>query len=242
MSEGRPFEQLSLAGIAHRCAAETDAFFRNHDYDPRYCYELFRRAMVERADDAYTCLYLQYEALVTSWVLRHSSFRTSGEETQYFVNRAFDKLWSALTPQKFDRFPDLKSLLRYLQMCVHSAVVDHARATARVPVVDSLEDQSGTQNDADEPQHPDRAPTAEESTLSASSSEEFWRQIYQKLNNDRERLVVYASFSLGLKPRELCAQYGDQFANVRDVYRIKQNVLERLRRDPELKTILGEYA
>ena len=61
-------------------------------------------------------------------------------------------------------------------------------------------------------------------------------------DNDRERLVVYASFSLGLKPRELCAQYGDQFANVRDVYRIKQNVLERLRRDPELKTILGEYA
>ena len=62
---------------------------------------------------------------------RHAAFPASGEEAQYFVNRAFDKLWTAMTPQKFERFPDLKSLLRYLQMCVHSAIIDHVRVAER---------------------------------------------------------------------------------------------------------------
>jgi hypothetical protein len=50
---------------------------------------------------------------------------------------------------------------------------------------------------------------------------------------------VYASFALGLKPREIYARSGGLFDDVKEVYRVKENVLARLRRDPELKKILG---
>ena len=62
---------------------------------------------------------------------RHAAYAASGEEADYFINRAFEKMWLALSPERFGGFPDLKSLLRYLQMCVHSAVYDVVRKTGR---------------------------------------------------------------------------------------------------------------
>jgi DNA-directed RNA polymerase specialized sigma24 family protein len=119
---------LTLAGIAHRCARETELFFQRQGHDPRYCFELFRRAIVEHDHCAWELVYAQYRPLVTGWVTRHAAFPTSGEEAQYFVNRAFEKMWLALAPEKFGQFANLKSLLRYLQMCVHSVILDHVRA------------------------------------------------------------------------------------------------------------------
>jgi len=45
--------------------------------------------------------------------------------------------------------------------------------------------------------------------------------------------VVYGTYVLDLKPRELCRRYRSVFSSVREVYRIKQNVLARLRRDEQ---------
>ncbi len=95
---------LTLAGIAHRCAQETELFFQRQSYDPQYCFELFRRAIMDRNQRAWELVYAQYRSLVAGWVERNSAFRSSGEETQFFVNRAFEKMWVALTPAKFKQF------------------------------------------------------------------------------------------------------------------------------------------
>jgi hypothetical protein len=86
---------------------------------------------VHQNQRAWELICAQYDAQVSRWVKRHPAFPTSGEEVPYFVNRAFEKTWVALTAERFGNFPDLKSLLRYLQMCVHSAVMDHARTAER---------------------------------------------------------------------------------------------------------------
>jgi hypothetical protein len=80
---------LTLAGVAHRCAQETDRFFRDERYDPRYCFELFRRAILHHNERAWQLVYAPYQPLVAGWVARHSAFQASDEETQYFVNHAF---------------------------------------------------------------------------------------------------------------------------------------------------------
>ena len=225
---------LALASIAHRCTRETEAFFQRQAHDPAYCYELFRRAIVDRCQPAWDVIYAQYRPLVAGWVERHPAFAFSGEEVQFFVNRAFEKMWAALDSSKFARFPNLKSLLRYLQMCVHSTIVDQSRkaeqAVASVQV-ESLSDRSA----ADGPRHDDPA-------LAGVYRQEFWQQINGRLNDERERRVVYGSFVLGLKPREVHARYQDTFNGVKDVYRVKENVLARLRRDAELAEILGSGA
>ena len=220
---------LPLSSIAHRCARETDAFFARRLHDPRFCFELFRRAIVEQVERAWHLIYDQYRALVASWAQRHSSFASCGEEVQFIVNCAFDRMWSALTPTKFLKFPNLRSILRYLQMCVHSVILDLARKR-QTPVIglDQAEpDLAGVSpgNSGDRPY--DRL-----------IRNEFWQSILARLKDEQERCVVYASFVQGLKPREICACYAHLFADVRQVYRVKENVLARFRRDPELRAVL----
>jgi hypothetical protein len=68
--------------------------------------------------------------------------------------------------------------------------------------------------------------------------EDLWRQVNARLKDDRERAVVHASFVLALKPREVYDRWEDLFRDVKDVYRVKENVLARLGRDAELQRIL----
>lgn len=234
MSHRAELRLLTLAGTAHRCAQETEHFFQRRSYDPWYCFELFRRAIVDRTERAWELVYAQYRPLVAGWVDRHAAFPASGEETQYFINRAFEKMWGALTPDKFGRFPDLKSLLRYLQMCVHSVILDHVRMAERSTV--------GVETEVLTAEGRTESPVVESQALDRVHRQEFWGEINARLHNEKERRVVYGSFILALKPRELCAQFQETFRDVNEVYRVKENVLARLRRDGELQELLGEDA
>jgi DNA-directed RNA polymerase specialized sigma24 family protein len=231
MSHQSDLQGLTLSGIAHRCKAETERFFQRQAYDPRYCFELFRRAMTERNQRAWELVYAQYSPQVAGWVKRHSAFASAGEEVQYLINRAFEKMWLAMTPEKFGRFPNLKSLLRYLQMCVHSAIIDSVRASEQAV--------AGIEEERLEVEGPSNTPTVERAAMNRVQRQQLWQEIGARLHNDKERKVVYGSFVLALKPRELYAQYDKLFGDVTEIYRIKENVLSRLRRDAELKKLFG---
>ena len=227
MAENVQLTLLTLAGIAHRCAQETERFFQRLSHDPRYCFELFRRAVVGRSQRAWALVYDQYRPLVAGWVERHAAFAAGGEETQYFVNRAFEKMWRALTPEKFAGFPTLASLLRYLQVCVHSALLDRVRRAEldSISLEDKLLDKANLSEGRSEGDNP----------LARLHRQDLWAALVQRLKDDRERQVIYGSFVLGLKPRELHRHYRGAFRDVREIYRIKENVIARLRRDDELQ-------
>lgn len=217
--EPESLSSLPLGQLAQQCAAQSERYFQRQDSDPRYCYELLRRAIFERNQQAWTLFYNQYRPLVASWVLRHPAFVQSGEEVQYFVNCAYEKFWSAMSPQKFGNFVDLKSLLRYLQMCVHSVIVDQIRQAEHSALSLNLETTHGDSGGA----------------LDRAAREEFWRWLEPRLHSDKERQVIYGSFFMELKPRELYAEFRQVFRDVGEVHRVKENVLARLRRDPELR-------
>ena len=223
-------QALSISGLRYRCAQESDRFFSRQDHDPRFCYELFRRAILQRDEQAWACIYAQYERLVTHWVERHAAFPASGEEAQFFLNRAYEKMWLGLTPQKFVAFTDLAALLRYLQMCVHSVLVDFARQKEqklRLEAVDAY------------PEQQSQGTTAVENQIAANlSRQELWRWLEQQFKDDKERYVVEGMFILNLKPRDVQAQYPAIFADVGEIYRTKENLLARLRRNPELADFL----
>lgn len=224
---------LSVTGLTHRCAQETELFFQRHPHDPAPCFELFRRALLERDQRAYECLYRQYQPLVAGWVERHPSFPGAGEEAQYFVNRAFEKLWHALTPEKFRRFADLKSVLSYLKLCTHSVVIDHARARQHAMLDEESSDTALATHTA--------GGDVEADAIERAQHTEFWRQINLRLADEKEQAVVFGSFVLAMKPAELQVRYAHLFGDVREVYRVKQNVLERLRRDPELRNLQADF-
>lgn len=230
MAHQADLKLLTVTGIAHRCTQETELFFRRQRYDPRYCYELFRRAIVTRDSLAWDLVYTQYRPLVTGWVQRHSAFPASGEEVQFFVNRAFEKMWNALTPEKFGNFADLSSVLKYFQMCAYSAILDHVRK-AELATVD-LEDEGAVTGQMV------KAMADEHDALDHMHRRELWQEISARLKNEKEWKVLYGSFVLGLKPRELYRHFAKTFRDVQEVYRVKENLLARLRRDPEILELL----
>ncbi|MCS7173400.1 MAG: sigma-70 family RNA polymerase sigma factor [Armatimonadetes bacterium] len=188
-------------------------------------YQLFRRALVFRDEDAWRTLYARYQALVASWVRRHSAFSHAGEPVEWLVNRAFEKMFLAVDEEKFRRFPDLPSLLRYLQMCTHSAVVDAIRRREQAFLV---EDPKG--NAAADP---------EAEAVARMGIQELWETLRSVVADERERVVLYESFVHGIPPRELVRRRGDLFASVEEVYNVRRTLLSRLRRHPRLQAFRG---
>ncbi len=221
----------ALREVARRCHEETERFFKRLAHDTRYCYELFRRALAQRDAGAFELLMANYRNLVDGWVRRHPKFVQTGEDAELFANTAFERLWIAIPPARFAHFPDLRSLLRYLQLCAHCSVADYVRATEpTVPL---------------EPDDPDALvpePAALEEALSPAEKAEIWRAVGGEMRSEKERIVLHCCYALLMKPGEVYEEYGASFASVQDVYRTKQNVLERLRRNESLKKFLEPYA
>src|SRR5262245_24055669 len=108
---------MEMSTLVRRCEIESERFHRREAYDTRFAHELFRRALVERSDLAWEYLYWHYHNLVETWVLRSSSFRHSGESSEFFVAAAFLRFWRAISPERFASFPTLGALLDYLRCC-----------------------------------------------------------------------------------------------------------------------------
>lgn len=223
---GMDLSQASLADLAAACREETSKFQRGERSRNDFCREIVRRAVCERDHAAWDAVITQYRGIVLSWVRQHPASAGGTEEDDYWVNRAFERFWIAVGPERFALFPDLASLLKYLKMCVHSVLLDDARARSAVqlePLEYAAGYSAGPSSDA------------EFVAVGRMAGRELWRAIAEEVPDETERLVVHCSFALDLKPKEIFARYPGRYPSVADVYRIKRNVLERLRRNPRIQ-------
>src|SRR3989440_8326801 len=229
-SHGPSLQLLSINELARSCSEETNKFLRQSVSNDRYCLELFRRAIVKRDDDAWACIYQQYAPLVLTWVTQHQSAAPilGQDGSAPLVNAAFAKFSQALTPAKMENFDSLAALLKYLKMCVHSVVADEVRARQSRQYEETLE------NIEHEPAADDPA----DDVVSTIAAQGLWQVIQEELNGEDERMLIYLAYVQGMKPGEISNQHRRLFPTVDDVYRIKRNVLERLRRNRRLQTML----
>lgn len=228
MSHEMDLQQMAVDDLAQHCAQETDLYFNRKDFDSSYCFELFRRAIRNKDGHAWGILMLQYEPLVARWVERwldkHPDILSFNEESQDFVAQAFERFWVSYTPAKFENAHNsLPAVLKYLQLCVHGALTDAWRKLRRIQLEQETREEEQEFSDTD--------PTPEE----LLQQDEFWQLIAKKAKDPREYKVVYASFHLDLSPREIFAEYQNEFSSIREIYQYKANFLERLERDEEIK-------
>ena len=219
---------LPLASLFHHCQEETRRFLSRETYDPGFGYELFRRAACGD-EAAWECIYQQYTPLVAHWIERNPAVLYSDEEVQYLVNRTFERMWRQINPLTFDRFAELKQLLRYLELCAHSCLLDFNR---------QKKGRQETSLEMVEYGHPAIRVEVEADKWMDGQRTELWRVLLQLITDEAERVVLVASFILNLKPGQIQEQYSQYFATVVDVYRIKQNILQRLRRAPQLQQFI----
>jgi len=218
-----------LQELAQSCSEETNKFLKQSPSNDRYCLELFRRAIIKRDEGAWSYIYQQYAPLVLTWVTQHQSAASllGQDGSGPLVNAAFAKFAQALTPVKISNFETLAAILKYLKMCVHSVVADEVRARQARQYEETLE------SIEHEPASDDPA----EEVVASLSARDIWQLIQEEVHSEDERVLIYLAYVLGMKPGEISSQQPHYFPSVDDVYRIKRNVLERLRRNRRLQAL-----
>jgi hypothetical protein len=221
--------QLPLAELARRCREETLRFLRAEPRDDSYCFELFELAVARRDPDAWEAIMAQYRGIVLAYVGQHAAARALDESDDYWLNRAFQRFWLAIAPERFGQFPDLPALLKYLKLCVHSVLLDEVRAR-----------RAGTTTSLDELPETTLAPhDAEQGAISSLAGQQLWQLIIAEVHDEAERKVAFLSFARDLKPAEIFSRHPSLYQSVADVYRIKRNLIERLRRNPDIRAHLA---
>jgi len=218
-----------LAELARRCREETVRFLRSEPRDDTFCFAIFELAVAQRDGDAWAAIMAQYRGIVLAYINQHSAAAMVRESDEFWVNRAFQRFWMAVGPQRFAQFPDLPALLKYLKLCVHSVLLDEVRAR-RANSITSLEDV---------PETAPAATDAEESAIGDLAGAQLWGVIVGQMQDDAERRVAYLSFARDLKPADIFRRHPELYESVADVYRIKRNLIERLRRSPEVRAFLA---
>jgi DNA-directed RNA polymerase specialized sigma24 family protein len=216
-----------IAELARRCAEEMAYYRRRDEYDPTFCYELFRCALVDRDETAWTALYAQYYRLVCHWL-----GNTPGD-LDALANEAFQRFWRALPPERFASFPTLDQLLAYLKRSARSTAMDARRSEQRKQAVLTAMQQ-----------WQERATAESQASLAARvldgiTSAELYEYVLRNLNSAEERLVFRASIEWDLKPRIIAQRWPDLFQNPGAVSTVKERIFRRLQRDGELRALLG---
>ncbi len=216
-------ETPTVVELARRCHAEGLRYQNREPYDEGPGHELFHRAVVARDDAAWAAIYAQYAGRVRRWLdLR--------EEDDDAVTAVFERFWHAVDAEKFALFTSLAAILSYLKTCAASVRADRARA-ARA---------SGALEPLDESVHalPARQ-NVEEAVVGSADVAALWAAVRAALDDEREREIVYLSYVAGLSPRQIYARRRARFSDVDEVYRLKRNVLSRLRRSTRLRTLVA---
>jgi RNA polymerase sigma factor (sigma-70 family) len=212
--------EISPSQLAARCRnIQPDG-----SHEP-FCFELVRRAIVEGSSLCWYYLHNQYYSLVRYWVSRRAP--PDPDTIDDLTQDALSAFWRSYTPDKLARARGLGDVLAYLKSCAASAAAQ-ARRKAKRNVVEAEWDERVVDACVS-------TRSAEASALQQLADQRLWAVIEACCNDERERLVARLIFVEGIKPRHVAERFPDLFPDVSDVYRVKRNLLERLRRDPNLR-------
>jgi len=208
---------MSASVLAGHCVEEMSNFRRGTTHNECYCLELFRRATLQDDQQAWECLQQVFGETIRGWLRRHPSrdavYRLDSEEN--YVAQTFERLWQATTQNRKLEFKTVAAALQYLRVSLNSAILDTLRDNSRHREVALPE--AGFPGE----------PIVEEST----DSGELWEMLKEMLHDVREQRVAYLLYHCGLKPREIVHYCPQEFSDVREIYRMRRNIIERLRRN-----------
>jgi hypothetical protein len=214
-----PKQALSISTLVAQCQQEIQAYRRGEPSDETYGLELLHHAVVQGDQDAWAGLQQCLSEFVWAWLrahpLREEARRWESEET--YVALAFERFWQATVRQQV-AFKTLAAALVYLRASLHGAILDTLRVYARpgaVPLPESGE--------PGEPYYEDQ-----------STSLEVWEFLQTILPGAREQRLAYLLYHCGLKPREIVRFCPQEFSDIREIYRLRRNIVERVLRNADL--------
>ena len=226
-------ECLSTVQLVEESRKEIQHFLHHQTTSNECAFELFRRAITLRDEYAWCALYELYKGLVASWIIRsrHRVAAIDACDRESLVNQAFARFYRSVTPQRLAGFHSVESLLAYLRSCARSAALDDLRSQK------ALAENTPPEDVSVEPYSDDPADTI----VSALCFSQVLRCIEPLLSSEQERVIFQETVD-GSRPQDIVASYPELFRSVDEIYNGKRNILERLRRNRQLKAILREVA
>ena len=251
-SEQNSLGRMPLFTIARLCEQETARFWQKRPHDPRYCYALWQRAIVDIAlneteeassqSEAWAFLYRVYARQVRLWVKGHRYFPELGMSDVDLADLVWEKMWVSFArdKEKFDRFPQepkrgVPALLDYLKTCVRSVLIDELKRSSNDKPLDEVDNEVSMKLPSLE-----EIRSFEESYQMKEKEDRFWACTVRRLKDDKEKIVIAAMFIEGLPPRKIALAYPQQFKSAQEVSRIKNRVMRRLKKDLSFADCVGE--
>jgi len=215
--------QMDLPILADRCMSEIQKYRRKEPHDDQYCLEIFHRAMVNHDPDAWELLQQRFSPIVRAWMRNHPhrdvACRHQSEED--YVVDTFSRVWQA-SIRNMLAFDTLAAALSYLKLSLQGTIVDRLRAYSR-PKEAPLPDPGSDTYYSEEP-----------ATEDDYDSHELWAIIKGLLPDKRERRLAYLLYHCGLKSREIVQYVPEEFSDIKEIYRLTRNIMERLVRNRDL--------
>jgi hypothetical protein len=223
-------EQWTTFELIEECRREVQRFMHHQATATCCSFELFRRAITLRDEYAWCALYEFYYHLVGSWILRSQAgaARVDMAELDALINQAFAKFSRSTRAKQFADFVSIEALLAYLRSCARSVAIDELRSRQVRQTEEPLE-MLGQDLLVDDPA---------DAVISRICSAQIWHVITTHLLHGEEERIVLQEISRGTKPQDIQHRYSRLFRTVDEVYRVKHNIMDRLRRNKELLHLL----
>jgi DNA-directed RNA polymerase specialized sigma24 family protein len=215
---------LPVSDLARDCAQQTS---RRHtpprELDP--CYKLFRQACVSQCEDAWQAIIVQYRRLVLYWLGQY------GDDDN--CQEVFLRFWKGQQtndPPFTIRFENTSAIVGFLKSCAVTTRIECWQKEDRRREVKKMLRGVAQRDLVHAPSYRDDVGL------------DFKSLILSKLKNDQERFLFELMYYYNLKPRDIQAERPDVFPDMRTVYRVKENLLKRLRRDAELQECWADWS
>jgi peroxiredoxin/DNA-directed RNA polymerase specialized sigma24 family protein len=211
-------KSMSSSALADLCMREINNYRRGEPCNDQYSLELFRRAMIEHDESVWTLLLERFDEYMMGLFRRHVRRDAASrlDSPENYVARAFERFWLAAVHNQQLQFTTLAAALCYLRSCLNGAIVDTLRSYSRAKEV-SLPEPGLLDEPAIE--------------YSEEEGQGLWETIQGMITNEHERRLAYLLFHCNLKPRDIVRLCPQEFSEVREVYRLRRNIFERLLRD-----------
>ena len=192
----------------------------NGSNDEGYCIELLRCALVEHSDEAWLLLQHCFRETLRTWIWKHPGRDVAllRDSEENYIAQTFTRFWLAVHDQHVE-FMTLSAMLGYLHATLNGLLTDTLRSHLRRQSKESSLSAPGNAHEFEAPNQLDDHNT--------------WECIESLIPDERERRLAYLLYHCGLKPREIMLRCPQEFADVKEIYRINANLIVRLRRNRE---------
>lgn len=232
--------QAALLALITRCKEQTERYSRYEPNDPSACFEMWRRAIVERDNAAWDAVFEQYSRFVRNW-LQQIIARTPALrfEEEILLNSVFINFFRAVTPTKFNSFNSVAAIMSYLKMCCATAVADAKRDFQGRMFNVSLDMAMDAAASSGETLSPvdmiaDNFDLEQFAVVQAARAD-FWRRLKERVSDETNQRLIYMRYVDGMKPREIVQAFPDIFPTDKEVYRRLKNIVWLLSNTPDFE-------